>query len=81
MAKPQKKNVSATAQKRLGLRSLMPCYGYHYLGFGVPQGSVLGTMPYLLYASPLGEIIKHHNLGFHFYADNTQLYLPTLSLM
>ena len=34
--KRQNLRRSATVQKRLGLRSLMPCYDYHYLRFGVP---------------------------------------------
>ena len=45
------------------------------LSCGVPQGSCLGSLLFVLYASKIFQIVDKHLPGIHCYADDSQLYL------
>ena len=44
------------------------------LKYGVPQGSCLGPLLFIIYASEMFSIIENHLTDSHGYADDTQLY-------
>ena len=53
------------------------CSAPQTLSCGVPQGLVLGRILFTLYTytSPLGQLLRSHEVNYCLYADDTQIYL------
>ena len=43
--------------------------------YGVPQGSVLGPVLFTVYTGTLAFLLEAHGVSYHFFADDTQLYI------
>lgn len=53
-----------------------------HLLYGVPQGSVLGPILYYsIYTSSLSFSLDTHNISYHFYADDAQVYIEMKNII
>jgi len=45
------------------------------LRHGVPQGSILGALLFIVYGAGLSDVFTKHGVRYHVYADDTRLYV------
>ena len=68
-----KSYLGGREQQVIANRNISSC---QQLSCGVPQGSVLGPLLFSLYSASLGKVLSDHGVQYHFFADDTQLWLP-----
>ena len=45
------------------------------LEYSLPQGSIVGPLSFTIYTIPIGRVIQQHEVSYHLYADDIQLYI------
>lgn len=45
------------------------------MNYGLTQGSVTGPFGFVVYTHDIGRILRHHNILYHIYADDIQMYM------
>ena len=63
------------------VRSSTSSSGLSAVLYGMPQGSVLGPILFLLYTADVFQLIKRHQLESHGFADDTQISKSKVSKM
>jgi len=66
---------SYLAGRRQHVRCGGKCSALTGVIYGVPLGSVLGPILFILYAADLASIVAEHGLSLHHYADDSQIYV------